>query len=339
MTSGAGPSLLTRGPAYSVVSECLRIQSSARRRSVLGRVFGQSPLTPDARSWYRGALGELRVASILSALGPQFTVLHSVPVGAGDSDIDIDHIVIGPSGVFTINTKNHSGQRVWVAAESVLVNGHRTHHISDARFEASKAARLLSARMTHTRPPHSPILDSCCVDSRPLNAQLMSPVVGAQIMSAPAGGRVTSPPAGGRVTNLAVIARVTSPGVDAPIDVTPVIAVVDPGSLTITSPPTGVIVVVSNRLARTITRRPRVLSDATIAAIVDCAADPETWHSGDYAPDATPQRQAQFARLRHQVDAAARRRIAWALGGVVAVAAPVLLSIANTAAFAGATLP
>ena len=337
MTSSAGPSLLTRGPAYSVVSECLRIQSSARRRSVLGRVFGQSPLTPDARSWYRGALGELRVASILSALGPQFTVLHSVPVGVGDSDID--HIVIGPSGVFTINTKNHSGQRVWVAAESVLVNGHRTHHISDARFEGSKAARLLSARMMHTRPPHSPILDSCCVDSRPLNAQLISPVVGAQITSAPAGGRVTSPPAGGRLTNLAVIARVTSPGVDAPIDVTPVIAVVDPGSLTVTSPPTGVIVVVSNRLARTITRRPRVLSDATIAAIVDCAADPETWHSGDYAPDATPQRQAQFSRLRHQVDAAARRRIAWALGGVVAVAAPVLLSIANTGALAGAMLP
>jgi hypothetical protein len=328
VTSSAGPSLLTRGPAYSVVSECLRIQSSARRRTVVGRVFGQSPLTADARSWYRGALGELRVASILSALGPQFTVLHSVPVSADDSDID--HIVIGPSGVFTINTKNHSGQRVWVAAESVLVNGHRTHHISDARFEASRAARLLSARVMHTRLPHSPILDSCFVDSRPLSGQLTSPTVG---------GRITSAPAGGRVTNLAVNARVTSPGVDAPIDVTPVIAVVDPGSLTIKSPPIGAIVVVSNRLARTITRRPRVLSDATIAAIVDCAADPETWHSGYYAPDATPQRQAQFSRLRHQVDAAARRRIAWALGGVVAVAAPVLLSIVNTGAFAGAMLP
>ena len=318
VTSSAGPSLLTRGPAYSVVSECLRIQSSARRRSLVGRLFGQSPLTADGRSWYRGALGELRVASVLSALGPQFTVLHSVPVGGGDSDID--HIVIGPSGVFTISTKNHSGQRVWVAAETFLVNGHRTHHISDARFEASKAARLLNARVRELHMRHS----------RPLSGAVTSPAVSAEIVSSPINARATP---------FAANARVSSPGVDAPIDVTPVIAVVDPGSLTVTSPPNGLLVVSSNRLARTITRRPRLLSEAMVAAIVDRAADPATWHSGEYAPDVTPQRQAQFSRLRHQVDAAARRRLAWVLGGAVAVAAPVLLSIAHIGALSVAVLP
>jgi hypothetical protein len=34
---------------------------------------------------------------------PEWTVLHSVPVGTGSTDID--HIAIGPAGVFTLNTK------------------------------------------------------------------------------------------------------------------------------------------------------------------------------------------------------------------------------------------
>ncbi|MBG6212216.1 hypothetical protein RCH23_000129 [Cryobacterium sp. CAN_C3] len=45
---------------------------------------------------------------MLSKLGPEWTVLHAVPVGSGSSDID--HVVIGPAGVFTINTKNHTGK-------------------------------------------------------------------------------------------------------------------------------------------------------------------------------------------------------------------------------------
>ncbi|WP_371261683.1 nuclease-related domain-containing protein [Arthrobacter sp. ov118] len=31
-----------------------------------------------------------------------------MPVGAGASDVD--HVLIGPAGVFTLNTKNHAGQ-------------------------------------------------------------------------------------------------------------------------------------------------------------------------------------------------------------------------------------
>jgi hypothetical protein len=43
------------------------------------------------------------VAKGLPKLDEAWRVLHSVPVGSRDSDID--HVVIGPGGVYTINAK------------------------------------------------------------------------------------------------------------------------------------------------------------------------------------------------------------------------------------------
>ena len=55
--------------------------------------------------------------------------------------------MIGPAGVFTINTKHHRGQNVWVGAKRILVNGQRTDHLRNAGFEARRASKLLSAAM------------------------------------------------------------------------------------------------------------------------------------------------------------------------------------------------
>lgn len=76
-------------------------------------------------------------------------MLHSVPVGTGASDLD--HVVIGPAGVFTINTKHHRGQNVWVGAKRILVNGQRTDHLRNAAHEAKRASKLLVCRSTHAR--------------------------------------------------------------------------------------------------------------------------------------------------------------------------------------------
>lgn len=136
------PTLRSRGPAYSVMQECLRIQATAPPQSAAARLFGQNPLHPEARSWYRGALGEIEVADVLSKLGPEWTVLHAVPVGSGSSDID--HVVIGPAGIFTINTKNHTG-KIFVAGGTFSVNGRKTDHIRNSLHEAERASRLLSS--------------------------------------------------------------------------------------------------------------------------------------------------------------------------------------------------
>lgn len=123
------------------------MQATVRKNTAVQRFFGVSPLGRDAEPWYVGALGELEVARRLGALGPGWHVLHSVPVGTGASDLD--HVVIGPAGVFTINTKHHRGQHVWVGAKRILVNGQRTDHLRNAAFEAKRTSKLLSvaARM------------------------------------------------------------------------------------------------------------------------------------------------------------------------------------------------
>lgn len=127
----------------AIVEKTLEVQSEYRDRPFLARLLGISPLGEDARPWYWGVLGERAVGRELERLGPEWTVLHSVPFGSKDSDID--HVVIGPAGVFTVNTKNHSGQNVWVAGTTFLVAGHRTNHIRNTRHEFARAGKLMSA--------------------------------------------------------------------------------------------------------------------------------------------------------------------------------------------------
>jgi len=103
-----------------------------------------SPRPPQDLSWYIGAIGEIAVAGILSQLDETWTVLHSVPVG--EHSADIDHVLIGPAGVFTINTKNHTGQNVWIGGYGLLVSGKSTRYIAAAAEEAEDAAERLSMK-------------------------------------------------------------------------------------------------------------------------------------------------------------------------------------------------
>ncbi|WEG08804.1 nuclease-related domain-containing protein [Microbacterium horticulturae] len=118
-------------------------------RSRVARLFGISPLGPESRPWYLGALGEREVARLLDQLGADWHAIHSVPVGTSGSDID--HVLVGPGGVYTVNSKFHDGARVWVAGRSLLVNGQRKDHLRNAAFEARRASKLI------TRAAGSPV--------------------------------------------------------------------------------------------------------------------------------------------------------------------------------------
>ncbi|WP_235499193.1 nuclease-related domain-containing protein [Leifsonia sp. Root60] len=122
--------LRARVPAQALMELVLRM-----------RLDGQ----PDAEiaSWHSGAIGERHVGDILSRLGSEWTVLHSVPFG--DNGTDIDHVVIGPPGAFTLNTKRHPGGTVWVAGRSLQVAGQYQPYIPKAAGEARRAEELLSA--------------------------------------------------------------------------------------------------------------------------------------------------------------------------------------------------
>lgn len=132
-----------RVPGQQAAREAERLRQQAPVASALGRVFGFA--TPD-RSWRVGAAGERKVADELDKLrrrDPRWCVVHSVPVGERGSDID--HLVVGPGGVFTLNTKHHPGKRLDVRGDSFLVDGHRQPYVRNSRHEAERAARLLSA--------------------------------------------------------------------------------------------------------------------------------------------------------------------------------------------------
>jgi len=115
------------------------VNAQAPVLNFIARMLG---VKTDERAWRVGAKGEEKVASELAKLGPAWRVLHAVEVGQNGSDID--HIVIGPAGVVTLNAKRHPGGKVWVGERMVMVNGQKTDYLRNSRFEAQRAARLLS---------------------------------------------------------------------------------------------------------------------------------------------------------------------------------------------------
>lgn len=97
----------------------------------------------DERSWRVGARGEETVGGKLEKLTKRgWRVLHSVPVGSRGSDID--HVLIGPGGVFTLNTKRHPQKAVWIRGDTVKVDGFDQPYVRNSRHEAERARRLLS---------------------------------------------------------------------------------------------------------------------------------------------------------------------------------------------------
>jgi nuclease-like protein len=115
----------------------------------------------------RGADGELVTGWWLGRLPDGWHVLNDVPVG--ESGANIEHLVIGPRGTFTITTKNLTG-KVWVGPKSVLHNRRRTDFLPKASAEARLASRLLSSavgRPVEVRGVLAILCDDWTVKQRP----------------------------------------------------------------------------------------------------------------------------------------------------------------------------
>lgn len=147
--------LRQRAPGHSLIEKLIALWDDGAIRL--------DPADPDrviiddeAVSWYRGVQGERHVARLLARLGPEYTVLHSIPAGTGGRDID--HLVIGPTGVITINTKNSAGRKVWAAGFGLYVgNQPQKSYVKSALDENRQAASTL-ARATEMRLPVTTIL-------------------------------------------------------------------------------------------------------------------------------------------------------------------------------------
>jgi hypothetical protein len=99
--------------------------------------------SPDATAWRRGAAGERRTARLLATLERHgWAVLHDLAVPR--SRANLDHLVIGPGGVFVIDSKQYRG-RLQLDPSGRLWHGRYplTPTLQAVSFEADRAAQVL----------------------------------------------------------------------------------------------------------------------------------------------------------------------------------------------------
>jgi hypothetical protein len=108
---GSGPLAIVLAAAAVV---CLLVAVAVRPR-------------PDPERWRRGAEGELATAELLAGLNPRkWEVWHDV--GLPHSRANVDHLVIGPTGVWVVDTKAFRAPvrarrgRLWAGGQEVATD-------------------------------------------------------------------------------------------------------------------------------------------------------------------------------------------------------------------------
>ena len=228
----------------STISDLLALQELAPRRSSLARLFGANPLGVASRATYRSAIGEIEVGKTLDSLGPEWTILHSVPVGEGGARID--HLVVGPGGVYIVNTTVHSGGLVWASQRTFMVGEIRYPFIRNMEYEMGRVERLLST----------------------------------------AAGRA--------------------------VEVSGILAVVDPKTLTVREAHRDVAVLQASGISRWIRGRSKVLLPDDVETIAAAANQPDTWHDAVQSDQDPGELRARFDALHSQVTRAWNLQKLWA---------------------------
>lgn len=133
-----------------------RARELRREHPLLTSVAALLGVRTSAQQFAAGARGERTVGRQLSnwAARDGWYVLHAVPVGRRGADID--HVVIGPFGVVTVNTKT-TGTAVWVGEYGLTVGGKPVDYLRKSRSEASRAGGLLN-RATGLTVPVQPAI-------------------------------------------------------------------------------------------------------------------------------------------------------------------------------------
>jgi hypothetical protein len=101
--------------------------------------------SPETRAWQRGAAGERHVARLLEPLVEHgWGVHHDLRVPG--SKANIDHVVVGPPGIFVVDAKHYSG-RLRLSRDGQLWHGRYllAPALSTTRWEADKLQAVIGA--------------------------------------------------------------------------------------------------------------------------------------------------------------------------------------------------
>jgi len=134
--------VLAHGPLYTAVHEFLYLRSGERQLSPLARLFGVPPLGRATEHAYHGAMAEIAVAAALGELGPNWTVLHGVSADPGLPTVE--HLLVGPPGVFTLGIHNHRGGKVWVGERTMIVDGEAKPDLAVAESQRRAVGERMS---------------------------------------------------------------------------------------------------------------------------------------------------------------------------------------------------
>jgi hypothetical protein len=129
----------------------------------------------NGRAWRSDATRNRFAGFVIGRLPQGWQVFDGVR--AGGLGANIDHIVVGPAGAFTIGTKSLTG-KVWVDARSVRHNGHPTDFLPKATREATRASRSLTAavgRPIEVRGVVAILADDWTIKENPTHVHVGSP--------------------------------------------------------------------------------------------------------------------------------------------------------------------
>ena len=98
-------------------------------------------------AWQIGADGEVRTGRMLEPLTAEgFRILHDRKI-PGARSANVDHVLIGPPGVFVVETKSYSGS-LKIRGDEIFVAGRRKNGwIDEVNREAFAVQRALSGEL------------------------------------------------------------------------------------------------------------------------------------------------------------------------------------------------
>ncbi|WP_166404806.1 nuclease-related domain-containing protein [Labedella endophytica] len=129
-----------RRPGQVCIDRAAVARAGSVPPSLVRRAFGGSPVGAPEREAFEAAMGERIVGRELDSLPDGWIVLHSIPAPGASGDLD--HVVIGPPGLFAVTTCFVGGDRVFVAEDYLLARGERIPFARPAVSAARRTAQL-----------------------------------------------------------------------------------------------------------------------------------------------------------------------------------------------------
>lgn len=143
---------LTGAPAQEIAAPAAPSQVPLPWHDLASNPPGHTLSGTANANYESGVIGEQRTAATLHPLlAAGWRVAHGVPLSPTK---DIDHLLVGPAGVFAVNSK-HTSYAVTLTANSIRVDAHVKPWLDSAIRDAHIAGRYLSdaLRMPITPQP------------------------------------------------------------------------------------------------------------------------------------------------------------------------------------------